>query len=98
MTFSTPGIKAPSGEIDDNELITTLKNLIDERTDLRRKVQDLQETANLAEAANEEMLESTKKFREQLSESLVSIWPLCLIIFAPEPRVRAISVGPLSLF
>lgn len=39
VTFSTPGIRAPKGEIDDNDLLEQLKKLIDDRTDFMRKLQ-----------------------------------------------------------
>ena len=74
VTFSTPGIKAPTGEIDDNELIETLKKVIDERTDLIRQVQDLKETVNTAQTARRDILDSTKKLKQQLNETVVSIF------------------------
>ena len=39
MTFSTPGIKAPNEEISDDTLLDTLKQVVDERTELTRKLQ-----------------------------------------------------------
>ena len=74
LTFSTPGIKAPTGEIDDNELLETLKKVIDERTDLIRQVQDLKETINTAQTAKKDILDSTKKLKQQLNETVVSIF------------------------
>ena len=72
VTFSTPGIKAPTSEIDDDELLDTLKKIIEERTDLIRQVQDLKETVNTAQTSKREILDNSKKLKTQLTESVVS--------------------------
>ena len=81
VTFSTPGIKAPTGEIDDHELIETLKKIIDERTDLIRQVQDLKESVNSAQTAKRDILDSTKKLKQQLNETVVSLFVNFLHLF-----------------
>ena len=72
VTFSTPGIKAPTTEISDDELLDTLKQIIEERTDLTRQVQDLKETVNTAHTAKRDILDSSKKLKQQLNETVVS--------------------------
>lgn len=73
VTFSTPNIKAPDKEITDDELLETLKALIDERTDMTRKVQDMNDVLNQANSAKTEIIENSKKLKQQLNESVVSV-------------------------
>lgn len=48
-TFSTPGIKAPDTEITDDELLETLKKVIDERTNSYRQIKDLEQKLKMAD-------------------------------------------------
>ncbi len=73
VTFSTPGIKAPTDEIGDDELLDTLKKIIEERTDLRREVQDLKESVNVATTAKKDIVDNTKKMKQALNEAVVSM-------------------------
>ena len=72
VTFSTPGIKAPDGDISDDQLMETLKKLIDQRTELTRNVQDMKETEKIVANTKREVGENTKKIKQQLNESMVS--------------------------
>ena len=71
VTYSTPGIRAPDKEINDDELLEALKGLIDERTELTRKIQDMSDQLNTAHGAKKEIIESSKKIKQQLNESVV---------------------------
>ena len=75
VTFSTPNIKAPEKEISDDELLESLKSLIDERTDMTRKVQDMNEQLNHAISTRGETVESSKKLKQQMNETVVSVMP-----------------------
>ncbi|WAR14835.1 FHAD1-like protein [Mya arenaria] len=44
-TFSTPGIKAPDTEISDDDLLETLKKIIDERTNSFRTIKELEQNS-----------------------------------------------------
>ena len=81
VTFSTPGIKAPSGEIADDALFDTLKSIVDERTELKRKASDT--TSHIASLASQKKdnVEQVKKVRTQLSESVVSLCLCFYVIF-----------------
>ena len=71
MTFSTPGIRAPDKEIADDELMETLKKVVDERTELMRKLQDANENINVANSTKKDIIESSKKIKQQLNEAVV---------------------------
>ncbi len=71
-TFSTPGIRAPDKEIGDDELLDTLKKLIDERTQASQHMKEMKESANLANIQKREALENTKKVKQQLNDTVVS--------------------------
>ena len=72
VTFSTPGIRAPDKEINDDELMETLKKVVDERTDLMRKLQDANENINVFNATKKDIVDSSKKIKQQLNEAVVS--------------------------
>ena len=72
VTFSTPGIRTPDKEINDDELIDTLKKVIDERTELMRKLQDANENINIANSTKKDIVENSKKIKQQLNEAVVS--------------------------
>ena len=85
VTYSTPGIKAPDKEIDDDALIEQLKKVIDERTDLKRQVQDGKENLHVANSTKREILENSKKLKQQLNEAVVSVH------FEDEPKKKKSS-------
>ncbi|XP_046562957.1 forkhead-associated domain-containing protein 1-like [Haliotis rubra] len=70
VTFSTPGIKAPETEITDDELIETMKKLIDERTSLTNKIKDLKEQVRLAKIGTSELITNGDKLKEKLMASV----------------------------
>ena len=72
VTFSTPGIKAPSGELADDTLFDTLKKIVDERTELKRKITDINENMASVASHKKDSNEQVKKLRGQLSEAVVS--------------------------
>ncbi|XP_046360042.2 forkhead-associated domain-containing protein 1-like isoform X3 [Haliotis rufescens] len=70
VTFSTPGIKAPETEITDDELIETMKKLIDERTSLTNKIKDLKEQVRVARIGSSELIANGNKLKEKLMASV----------------------------
>ena len=66
--FSTPGIKSPEAEISDDELIETLKKLIDERTEFYKKIKDLEADVKLAESSTSKLKKTNGKLRSQVEE------------------------------
>ena len=70
--FSTPGIKSPEAEISDDELIETLKKLIDERTEFYKKIKDLEADVKLAESSTSKLKKTNGKLRSQVEEVVVS--------------------------
>ncbi|CAC5400757.1 unnamed protein product [Mytilus coruscus] len=66
--FSTPGIKAPEAEISDDELVETLKKLIDERTEFYKKIKDLEADLKLAETSTSKLKKTNGKLRSQVEE------------------------------
>jgi chromosome segregation ATPase len=71
-TFSTPGVKAPETEITDDELLETLKKLLDERTSLMGKIRDLENEVKEAASSTDALKDEGEKLRESLQTSLVS--------------------------
>lgn len=72
VTFSTPGIRAPDREINDDELMEILKKVIDERTELMRSLQDANENIKIANSTKRDIVENSKKIKQQLNEAVVS--------------------------
>ncbi|KAK3583389.1 hypothetical protein CHS0354_040353 [Potamilus streckersoni] len=68
VTFSTPGIKAPDTEISDDELLETMKKIMDERTELLRKVQDMKDKVRLAETSGKDFQKNVRNIKKNLED------------------------------
>ncbi len=66
--YSTPGITQPSGEVTDDDLITTWKKSIEERIKLKEKIESLKEKLKTNENNHTETIEGIKCMEIQLSE------------------------------
>lgn len=69
-TFSTPGVKAPETVISDDELLETLKKLLDDRTQLLGKIRDLEDQVKGAASSTDALKDEGEKLRESLQLSL----------------------------
>ncbi|XP_064642257.1 forkhead-associated domain-containing protein 1-like [Lineus longissimus] len=69
VTFSTPGVKAPDDEVSDDELVTMLKKVIDERTELHRHNLDMKDAVKLTNASKKEITDKLNKIKHSLLES-----------------------------
>ncbi|XP_060586593.1 forkhead-associated domain-containing protein 1-like isoform X3 [Ruditapes philippinarum] len=72
-TFSTPGIKAPDTEISDDELLETLKKIIDERTNSFRNIKELEQKLKAAEASNKGFDKNLHDLRKTLQNAKVHL-------------------------
>ncbi|XP_041377667.1 forkhead-associated domain-containing protein 1-like isoform X2 [Gigantopelta aegis] len=72
-TFSTPGVKAPETEITDDELIETMKSLMNQRTELTQKIQELKSQLRAAESGTAELLDNAAKLKDQLQQSVTRL-------------------------
>lgn len=75
-TFSTPGIKAPDTEISDDELLETLKKIIDERTNSFTKIKGLQQKLKAAEDGNKNFDKNLHDLRKTLQNAKVDMHTL----------------------
>lgn len=76
VTFSTPGIRAPDKEISDDDLITTLRKLVEERTESTVKMSELKQQVKAAESGAELIRDNAGKLHSKLAETLVGWVPL----------------------
>ena len=76
ITYSAPGIKAPADNtlLDDDALLDQLRKLVEERTELRRTALDNKEGIQQANATKRDIIENSKKLKQQLNEAVVSVW------------------------
>ena len=72
MTFSTPGVRAPDEELNDEDLIDSLKRVIEERTDLSRQVLDAKEQLKVYHQGRRESSDAAKKLKTAVEASQVS--------------------------
>ncbi|KAH9524788.1 hypothetical protein Btru_027827 [Bulinus truncatus] len=70
VTFSTPGIKTPEKEITDDELIDSLKKLVEEKNTLLSQIKILEANVVNANSGKEELLGHAEKLKESLESSL----------------------------
>ncbi|KAK3104566.1 hypothetical protein FSP39_005088 [Pinctada imbricata] len=68
--FATPGIKAPDGEISDDELLETLKKLIDERTEFHRKMSEMEQQLKLTDSSSNVFKRNMSKLRSELEQAV----------------------------
>ena len=71
VTFSTPGIKAPDTEISDDQLLDTLKKLINERTELQQKIKDMEGQMKMADTNSKEFQKCMSDIRKVLMNAKV---------------------------
>ena len=60
--------------MNDDELIDSLKSVIDSRTDLFSQVKDLKDNIKLSSSSKREQEQNTKKLKQQINESMVSVF------------------------
>ncbi|KAL4221029.1 Forkhead-associated (FHA) phosphopeptide binding domain 1 [Mactra antiquata] len=72
-TFSTPGIKAPETEISDDDLLETLKKIIDERTNSFKNIKELEQKLKAAEASNKGFDKNVHDLRKTLQNAKVHL-------------------------
>lgn len=70
VTFSTPGVKAPEKELSDDEVIESLKKLIEERVKLFSNIKELEANVTTANAGKDELLKHAEKLKEVLESSV----------------------------
>ncbi|XP_052213963.1 forkhead-associated domain-containing protein 1-like isoform X2 [Dreissena polymorpha] len=63
-TFSTPGIKAPDTEISDDELLETLKKIIDERTNSFKNIKELEHKLKMADTNSKDFQKNVHDLRK----------------------------------
>ncbi|XP_052820992.1 forkhead-associated domain-containing protein 1-like isoform X2 [Mya arenaria] len=63
-TFSTPGIKAPDTEISDDDLLETLKKIIDERTNSFRTIKELEQKLKMADTNSKDFQKNVHDLRK----------------------------------
>nr|XP_006812789.1 PREDICTED: forkhead-associated domain-containing protein 1-like [Saccoglossus kowalevskii] len=68
QTFCAPGIKAPDNtdKVSDDELIDTIKLLIDDRSEARNKVRELKDTLKIHDTAKKDSSKSMKSMKQHL--------------------------------
>ncbi|CAL1541605.1 unnamed protein product [Lymnaea stagnalis] len=70
VTFSTPGVKAPEKELSDDEVIESLKKLIEERAKLISNIKELEANVTIAHSGKDELLKHAEKLKEVLDSSV----------------------------
>ncbi|XP_069112463.1 forkhead-associated domain-containing protein 1-like isoform X2 [Argopecten irradians] len=73
VTYSTPGIKAPETEIGDDELIETLKKIVDERTSFFQKVKDLEIQLKSTDSAQDSFKKTVTDLRNKLNNIITHL-------------------------
>ncbi|XP_033764191.1 LOW QUALITY PROTEIN: forkhead-associated domain-containing protein 1-like [Pecten maximus] len=73
VTYSTPGIKAPETEIGDDELIETLKKIVDERTSFFQKVKDLEIQLKSTDSAQDSFKKTSSDLRNKLNNIITHL-------------------------
>ncbi|XP_070561707.1 forkhead-associated domain-containing protein 1-like isoform X5 [Ptychodera flava] len=68
QTFCAPGIRAPDNleDVSDDELIDTIKLLIDDRSEARNKVRELKDTIKIQETSKKDSNKSAKAMKQYL--------------------------------
>lgn len=72
VIFSTPGVQAPEKEINDDELIESLKKLIEEKSKQFSKIKELEADVVSAKSGKDKLLAQAAKLKEILESSAVS--------------------------
>ena len=71
-TFSTPGIKAPDTEISDDELLETLKKIIDERTNSFKNIKELEHKLKMADTNSKDFQKNVHDLRKGVQNAKVN--------------------------
>jgi hypothetical protein len=66
-------VKAPDDEVSDDDLVTMLKKVIDERTELHRHNLDMKDAVKLANASKKEITDKLNKIKHGFMESQVGV-------------------------
>ena len=70
-TYSSPGIDAPDTEVTDDELMSALKQLLEERVTLRNQAQDMQDQVDQAKRGTDELVAQGHKLKDDINNALV---------------------------
>lgn len=70
-TFSTPGIKAPDTEISDDDLLDTLKKVIDERTNSFKNIKELEQKLKMADINSKDFQKNVNDLRKAIQNAKV---------------------------
>ena len=80
-TFSTPGIKAPDTEISDDELLETLKKIIDERTNSFQQIKELEQKLKSSDKNNKDYQKNLSDIKKAVQNAKVSLY---IFLLAPQ--------------
>ncbi|ESP04573.1 hypothetical protein LOTGIDRAFT_237318 [Lottia gigantea] len=70
VTYGSSGLSAPETELTDDDLLETLKKLIEERGSLKTVITELETKKQEAESSKDELMENSQKLQEHLDASL----------------------------
>ena len=70
--YSSGSIKAPEGEISDDQLVDTLKKLAEERTEFQSKVKEMEKQLKLTDSSSNVFKRNITKLRTDLEKTIVS--------------------------
>ena len=73
VAFSTPGVKYPDDDLPDDQLMDSLKKLIDERTNNHKQITDLKDQVKQLTAQEKKGDKGLRALKQHLTESQVSI-------------------------
>jgi uncharacterized protein YlxW (UPF0749 family) len=70
--YSSASTKTPEGEITDDQLVETLKKLVEERTEFHNKVKEMEKQLKLTDSSSNVFKRNITKLRTDLEKSIVS--------------------------
>jgi len=73
VAFSTPGVKYPDDEITDDDLMDSLRVVIDERTEKQRQITELKQQVKALQGEEKKGDKALKAIKTHLVDSNVSI-------------------------
>ena len=72
VAFSTPGVKYPDDEIPDDQLMDSLKKLIDERTERQKQITELKDQVKQLTGQEKKGDKALKTLKQHVSDASVS--------------------------
>ena len=85
VAFSTPGVKYPDDELPDDQLMDSLKKLIDERTNNQKQITELKDQVKQLTGQERKGDKAIRALKQHLTESQVllyhskSIYVVCVL-------------------